>query len=144
MSTPNRPDRVAQLIQQRLAEIFAAGGMKDPRLGLVTITGAKISPDLRQARIYWTVHGDAEVRKATQQGLDASRGYLRRELGELSLRVVPNLTFTYDEAIDRGDRIDQLLREAKQADQRRLSEAPAAAAGGPGGGSGSGSGSGEA
>ena len=143
MSTHNRPDRVAQLIQQRLAEIFAAGGMKDPRLGLVTITGAKISPDLRQARIYWTVHGDAEVRKSTQQGLDASRGYLRRELGELSLRVVPNLTFTYDEAIDRGDRIDQLLREAKQADQRRLSD-PEAAPAEPAAPRGAGTGSGKA
>ena len=143
MSTHNRPDRVAQLIQQRLAEIFAAGGMKDPRLGLVTITGAKISPDLRQARIYWTVHGDAEIRKATQEGLDAARSYLRRELGELSLRVVPNLTFTYDEAIDRGDRIDQLLREAKQADQRRLSD-PEAAPAEPAAPRGAGTGSGKA
>ena len=144
MSTHNRPDRVAQLIQQRLAEIFAAGGMKDPRLGLVTITGAKISPDLRQARIYWTVHGDAQVRKDTQRGLDAARGYLRRELGELSLRVVPNLTFTYDEAIDRGDRVDQLLREAKQQDQRRLSEVEAAPPSLPTAAPGSGTGSGEA
>jgi ribosome-binding factor A len=137
MSAPNRPERVAQVIQQHLAQVFARGNMKDPRLGLVTITGAKISPDLRQARVYWTVHGDAKVQAETKQGLEAARGFLRRELGQLGLRVVPDLAFSYDEAIDRGDRIDQLLREAKEADTRRMSDAPlgpppAAAGGGSG------------
>ena len=136
MSAPNRPERVAQVIQQHLAQVFARGNMKDPRLGLVTITGAKISPDLRQARVYWTVHGDAKVQEETKKGLEAARGFLRRELGQLGLRVVPDLAFSYDEAIDRGDRIDQLLREAKEADTRRMSDAPL---GGPaGGGSGEG------
>ena len=129
MSAPNRPERVAQVIQQHLAQVFARGNMKDPRLGLVTITGAKISPDLRQARVYWTVHGDAKVQAETKQGLEAARGFLRRELGQLGLRVVPDLAFSYDEAIDRGDRIDQLLREAKEADTRRLSDAPLADSG---------------
>jgi ribosome-binding factor A len=124
MSAPNRPERVAQVIQQHLAQVFARGNMKDPRLGLVTITGAKISPDLRQARVYWTVHGDAKVQAETKKGLEAARGFLRRELGQLGLRVVPDLAFSYDEAIDRGDRIDQLLREAKEADTRRMSDAP--------------------
>jgi len=108
------------MIQQQLGILFARGELKDPRLGLVTITGCEVSPDLRQARVYWTVHGDEQVRKDTRVGLTASRGYLRREIGQaLSLRVVPNLSFAYDEAIDRGDRIEQLLREAKEADRRR-------------------------
>jgi ribosome-binding factor A len=120
VSTHSRPERVAQMIQQQLGILFARGELKDPRLGLVTITGCEVSPDLRQARVYWTVHGDEQVRKDTRVGLTASRGYLRREIGQaLSLRVVPNLSFTYDEAIDRGDRIEQLLREAKEADRRR-------------------------
>jgi ribosome-binding factor A len=128
MSTHSRPDRVAQMIQQQLGQIFARGGMKDPRLGLVTITGCKISPDLRQARVFWTVHGDEKVRADTKKGLEAARGFLRREIGqEMSLRVVPDLSFTYDEAIDRGDRIEQLLREAKEGDQRRAQEAAALA-----------------
>jgi ribosome-binding factor A len=137
MSAPNRPERVAQVIQQHLASVFARGNMKDPRLGLVTITGAKISPDLRQARVYWTVHGDAKVQEETKKGLEAARGFLRRELGQLGLRVVPDLAFSYDEAIDRGDRIDQLLREAKEADTRRMSDAPLADSA-QGGGSGEG------
>ena len=64
MSTHHRPERVAQMVQQLLGELFARG-MRDPRIGLVTITGVKMSPDLREARVYWTVHGDASQRKHT-------------------------------------------------------------------------------
>ena len=111
MTTHNRPERVAHMVQQLLAERFARG-MRDPRIGLVTITGVKMSPDLREARVYWTVHGDLEQRKHTAKGLEKARGFLRREIGvELKLRVTPELRFTYDEAIDRGERIDQLLRQ---------------------------------
>src|SRR5437660_6839874 len=118
MTSHNRPERVAQMIQQLLGELFARG-LKDPRLGLVTITGVKMSPDLREAWVYWTVHGETEVRNETARGLSAARGYLRHELSSLALRVLPELHFTYDEAIDRGDRIERLLREVHEADERR-------------------------
>jgi ribosome-binding factor A len=115
---------VGHLLQQKLAEVFARG-LKDPRIGLVTITGVKMSPDLREARVYWTVHGDAAVRKETARGMDAARGYLRRGVGAtLGLRVVPDLQFTYDEAIDRGDRIERLLREVRDQDSRRQESPP--------------------
>jgi len=96
-------------------------GLRDPRLGFVTITGVKMSPDLREARVFWTVHGEIEVRKETARGLSAARGYLRHELSSLGLRILPDLHFTYDEAIDRGDRVEQLLREVHEADERRSS-----------------------
>src|SRR5881398_3453256 len=102
------------MVQQLLAERFARG-MRDPRIGLVTITGVKMSPDLREARVYWTVHGDAEQRKHTAKGLENARGFLRREIGaELKLRLTPTLHFTYDEAIDRGERIEQLIRQVHE------------------------------
>jgi ribosome-binding factor A len=123
VSAHKRPERVAHLLQQRLAELFARG-LKDPRVGLVTITGVKMSPDLREARVYWTVHGDPEIRKQTARGLSAASGYLRHELSTLALRVLPELHFTYDEAIDRGDRIERLLREVHQADEQRSTDAP--------------------
>ena len=121
MSAHKRPERVAHLLQQRLAELFARG-LKDPRVGLVTITGVKMSPDLREAWVYWTVHGELEVRNETAHGLSAARGYLRHELSTLGLRVLPELHFTYDEAIDRGDRIERLLREVHEADEQRSPE----------------------
>ncbi len=122
MSTHNRPERVAQVIQQLLGELFARG-MRDPRIGLVTITGVKMSPDLREARVYWTVHGNASQRKHTAKGLDKARGFLRREIGlQLKLRMTPDLHFTYDEAIDRGERIEQLIRSVHEEDRNRAAE----------------------
>ena len=119
MTAHKRPDRVGHLLQKELAALFARG-LKDPRVGLVTITGVKMSPDLREARVYWTVHGETEVRKQTERGIEAARGYLRREMGgRLRLRIVPELRFAYDEAIDRGDRIERLLREVHDEDARR-------------------------
>ncbi len=124
MATHSRPDRVGHLLQQKLAQLFTRG-LKDPRVGLVTITGVKMSPDLREARVFWTVHGDGEVRKQTARGIEAARGWLRREVGgTLGLRVVPDLHFTYDEAIDRGDRIERLLREVREEEARRQAGAP--------------------
>jgi ribosome-binding factor A len=124
MSVHNRPERVAQIVQQLLGERFARG-MRDPRIGLVTITGVKMSPDLREARAYWTVHGDAGQRAQTAKGLEKARSYLRREIGvELKLRVVPELRFTYDEAIDRGERIEQLIRQVHQEEDSRHDEPP--------------------
>jgi ribosome-binding factor A len=123
VTTHSRPDRVGHLLQQKLAEVFARG-LKDPRIGLVTITGVKMSPDLREAWVYWTVHGEAAVREETTRGIEAARGWLRRMVGgTLGLRVVPDLHFTYDEAIDRGDRIDQLLREVREQDARKQESA---------------------
>ena len=119
MTTHNRPERVAQMIQELLGELFARG-MRDPRIGLVTITGVKMSPDLREARVYWTVHGDDEQRAHTGKALEKARGYLRHEIGiELKLRLTPDLHFTYDEAIDRGERIEQLLRQVHDDDKQR-------------------------
>ena len=119
MSTHNRPERVGQMVQELLGEIFARG-MRDPRIGLVTITGVKMSADLREARVFWTVHGGVEQRKHTARGLENARGFLRREIGiALKLRVVPDLHFSYDEAIDRGERIEQLIRQVHDQDKDR-------------------------
>ena len=124
MSTHNRPERVAQMVQQLLGERFARG-MRDPRIGLVTITGVKMSPDLREARVYWTVHGELEQRKHTAKALENARRFLRREIGlQLKLRVTPDLHFTYDEAIDRGERIEQLIRKVHEEDRERAPPAP--------------------
>src|SRR5690606_31863747 len=111
----DRPQRVGQLIQEELGRL-ATKGFKDPRIGFITFTGVKVSTDLRQAVVYWSMYGaDDATRRETARGLAAASGYIKRELGRtLHLRHVPELRFVYDEAIDRGDRIERLLREVKR------------------------------
>ncbi|HEX9579221.1 MAG TPA: 30S ribosome-binding factor RbfA [Myxococcales bacterium] len=124
MSTHNRPERVGQMVQQLLGEMFARG-MRDPRIGFVTITGVKMSPDLREARIYYAVHGDDGQRKLTAKGLESARGFIRREIAaQLRLRITPDLHFSYDEAIDRGERIEQLIRQVHEEDREARGEGP--------------------
>jgi ribosome-binding factor A len=116
--THSRLDRVASLIQEEVGRLLTRG-LKDPRIGFVTVTGAKVSPDLREAWIYYAVHGDERVRQDTQVGLDAASGFIRRMLGNtIELRVIPRLHFVVDEAIDRGDRIERLLREIHEHDRQ--------------------------
>jgi ribosome-binding factor A len=122
----NRPARVAAEIQRTIAALLMRGGLKDPRVGMVTITGAGVTADLREAKVFWTSHGTEEEQKATAAGLEAAKGYLRRELGRsLGLRVTPELRFKYDEAIDRGERIEALLREVRQHEAEREPTPPA-------------------
>jgi ribosome-binding factor A len=119
MATNSRLERVAALIQQEVGSMFARG-LKDPRIGFVTITGAKVSPDLREAWVYYAVHGDERTRQETAKGLEAARGYVRRELGKaLTMRVTPDVHFVVDEAIDRGDRIERLIKQVHEEEKER-------------------------
>ena len=123
MATGNRPARVGAEIQKLLAALFAKG-LKDPRIGFVTFTGVEVTADLRDAKVWWTFHGSEAEQKSTAQGLEAAKGYLRREVGRsLGLRVTPALHFKYDVAIDRGQRIEELLREVKREQEARHDEA---------------------
>lgn len=119
----DRPQRVGQLIQEELGRLNTRG-FKDPRIGFITFTGVKVSPDLREAVVYWSAFGaDEKQHKETDAGLRAATGFIKRELGKvLSLRHVPDLRFVYDEAIDRGARIDALLREVQEEDKARAAE----------------------
>ena len=127
MSGKNRPERVAQLIHEQMSALLVRG-IKDPRVQNVTITGAKISPDLRQARVYWTIRGDELQKELAAKGLATARGWLRREVAQtLGLRVAPDLHFTYDESIDRGMRIEEIIQDLKREDALRKSEGEALA-----------------
>lgn len=108
-----RSARVADLIQREVSSLLL-NGVKDPRIGMVTITGAKVSDDLRHATIYFAVHGGDEERAAAQKGLDSAAGFFRSRLRDATeLRLIPELHFKYDVSLDVGERIDRLLREAK-------------------------------
>lgn len=89
-------------------------GLKDPRIGFVTITAVDVTPDLRQAKVFYTLMGSQEARGQTQAGLDSSASFIRQQLGRhLRLRFIPEVRFEYDASFDYGQRIEQLLSEVK-------------------------------
>src|SRR5512146_221392 len=86
--------------------------LKDPRIGLVTLTGVAVTPDLREATVYVSVLGNEKRRRASLQGLASARGVLQARINrELNLRRTPTLTFTYDDAVERGVRMTKLIDE---------------------------------
>ena len=114
MSVPGRPERVGAEIQAAVGELLSRGMLRDPRIGYITITGVKVSPDLRVARIFWSMLGDEAARKETQAGLEAAKGFVRREVtARVKLRVSPEVFFVFDKSVGEGDKIDRLLREVK-------------------------------
>src|SRR2546421_5718565 len=108
-----RMRRVDEAVRAVLSDAIATD-LKDPRVGFVTVTGVKTSPDLRHARVYVSVLGDATSRAATLEGLRSAHGFLQGALAaELKLKHTPTLSFEYDESVDRGMRITQLLDEGE-------------------------------
>jgi len=111
MTSFKRADRVADQIQMEIADLLLKD-VKDPRLGRVTITGAKVSDDLRTARLYFVEMGKDTASAEILAGLARATGFLRRELGRrLQLRHMPELLFTHDPSFAYGSRIESLLRE---------------------------------
>jgi ribosome-binding factor A len=104
-----RTERIGDLIQAEVSWILARR-VKDPRIRMTTITGVDVSPDLLQAKVFFSVHGEEAAWTSTQEGLEAAAGFIRRELGgRLRLRRVPELTFVADRSLERAARIERLL-----------------------------------
>ena len=109
-----RMRRVNESVRSVVAE--AIGELKDPRIGLVTVTGVRVSSDLAEAVVFVSVLGNAKKLQATLDGLASAHGVLQARIGrELSLRRTPQLTFEYDDSVERGVRmsalIDQVARD---------------------------------
>lgn len=106
-----RSVRVGELIQQELSDIMLRG-LRDPRVGFVTLMSVDVTTDLRIAKVYFTVMGeDADVAQ-TQKGLESASAYLRRELGKrLKLRHVPELTFIFDKSVAYGNHIEKIIQQ---------------------------------
>jgi ribosome-binding factor A len=108
----HRTDRVAALLQAALSDLLLRG-VKDPRVGMVTITGVKLSPDLKHARVYVSTFGDDAAQARVLAGLASARSYLQSQAGRrLGLRFTPELRFEIDPSIGTAARLDDLLREA--------------------------------
>jgi ribosome-binding factor A len=114
--TASRATRLAEVIKTEASEIIQRD-LKDPRIGFASITDVVVSGDLRHAKIFVSVLGDAEAKRRTMEGLARARGHVRSELGaRLQIRSVPEILFHLDESIERGERIVALMREVAEED----------------------------
>jgi ribosome-binding factor A len=106
-----RMRRVNEAVREVLSSQLAAG-LKDPRIGFVTVTGVDTSPDLRFARVYVSVLGDEDARADALAGLTSSRGFLQAQIAhQLRMKRTPALSFHYDETVERADRMTRLIDE---------------------------------
>jgi ribosome-binding factor A len=116
MTDAARARKLADRITQIVAEMLERR-IKDPRLGFVTITEARLTGDLREATVYYTVYGDEQERAATAAALDSATGIIRSEVGkQTGLRHTPSITFVADLLPDSAKRMEVLVDQVKQAD----------------------------
>ena len=114
-----RLERVEHEIVRELSELLHKE-LKDPRVGFVTITGCKISPDLTSARVFASPMGDKRAMSQTMRGLQSAAGFLSVELGKrLGMRRTPTLRFERDDSIERGVKLTNIIDEVQRADEAR-------------------------
>lgn len=106
--------RVSEEFREIIAEEIPK--LKDPRMGFVTVTGVKVTPDLRKARVFYSVLGEDKEKAGTRAALRSSRSHLRSAIGrQVRLKFLPDLVFEEDTLFDETSRIEQLLRQAQVA-----------------------------
>ncbi|WP_184889760.1 30S ribosome-binding factor RbfA [Sphaerisporangium siamense] len=121
-----RARKLADRIQQVVAEMLERR-IKDPRLGFVTVTDTRITPDLRDATVYYTVFGSEAERADTAAALESAKGIIRSEVGrQTGVRHTPTLTFSHDPLPDSARHLDELLAEARARDEEIAKKAEGA------------------
>lgn len=117
MAQGSRPARIGEEIRIELSQLLMRQ-VKDPGVGFITLTEVKVTPDLQIARVYYTTIGDDKARRETRRALERATPFLRRSVGQrLRLRRVPELEFFFDESVERGDRIEQIIRKLHEGEQ---------------------------
>jgi ribosome-binding factor A len=116
MTDPARVRRHAERVRELVASVVRTQ-IKDPRLGMITITDARITADLREATVFYTVLGDSAAQQGTAAALESANGLLRSTVGKaLGLRHSPTLAFVLDDVQDHAKHIDELLAVARESD----------------------------
>jgi ribosome-binding factor A len=106
----HRVERVADAIREVIAELLLRE-IKDPRIGMITLTGVKLTADLRHARVFFSMIGDEGARARSLAGLRSASGFIRSQLGRrLNLRVSPDVVFEFDPSFEQAERVTQLLK----------------------------------
>ena len=115
MAKQLRIEKLQELIKQEMSKMLLTD-LKDPRIGFVTVTDVEMTGDLREAKIYVSVMGDAEQVKSSLEGLNSALGFIRREIGQrIRLRFTPEISFALDTSLDYGDHIQKLLLQVEGA-----------------------------
>ncbi len=116
MKSFKRSDRIRQQIKRELAEIIQRNELKDDRIsGLVSITEVKVTNDLRNVKVYFSVYGEESQKVGTLAALEAATGFLRGELcRRLGIRFAPELVFQLDDSLEQGERVTELLEKIKR------------------------------
>jgi len=123
MAQGSRPDRVGEQIREEVSTLLLRE-VRDPGIGLVTLTRVKVSPDLQFVRIFYTQMGDEKARKETKRALERATPFLRRKIGDsIRLRRVPELRFEFDESVEHQERIERILLELQAERDQRAGEA---------------------
>lgn len=114
MADSSRVQRVAEQIQREIASLLSTGQVKDPRIGFVTITAVEVTPDLKEAKVFYVVHGTPTEIKESGRALSDSAGKLRGHIGRaMKIRHAPELRFVHDKSIEEGEKIERLLKEVR-------------------------------
>jgi len=112
-----RSEKVAEAIHEEISTLLI-NGVKDPRVGLVTITSVKLTDDLRHATVYFSVRGADAERKDGEAGINSAKGFLRREVGKLlRMRFVPEIIFKYDDSVAYGNHIESILKQIHETEE---------------------------
>jgi ribosome-binding factor A len=117
MARSYRKERLNESIKELLGELLLSR-IKDPRVGLVTITGVEVARDLVSAKVFFTVMGGETERAESEQGLESAKNFLRKAVGrELKLRNAPDFRFVYDDSLDRSMQIEDALKQIREDDE---------------------------
>jgi ribosome-binding factor A len=118
MADPARARRLAVRIREVVASTLERN-VKDPRLGMVTVTEARVTPDLTEATVFYTVYGDDEARQDSARALESAKGLLRSQVGRATgVKTTPTLTFVHDRLPEDARHLTELIEEARERDSQ--------------------------
>ncbi|MBI2414211.1 MAG: 30S ribosome-binding factor RbfA [Deltaproteobacteria bacterium] len=110
-----RAERVADVIKEEIASMILHGEIKDPRIGFVTITRVELTPDFKDAKVFFSQIGSDSDKAKSRNGLNNASGFVRRALAKrLDLRHIPNVSFVFDDSLEYADHIEKVIKEMKE------------------------------
>lgn len=122
MSSKKRVERVSELLKQEISQIIRRE-VKDPRIGFVSLTDVEVSGDLRHAKVFVSVYGSETEKEKTMVGLEQASGFIKKLVGErITTYHTPDITFHYDDSIEHGVYISNLIKEVRKEEKRGKEE----------------------